>query len=368
MIARLLLPVVLWLFTGEMLYSQDLVVFTTTGCPYCQQAREFLEAAAAEHPDFRFEEENLSEDPEAVVLFGAMIERHGIDRPSVPLIVIGDHAIVGFREPETPQLIAGLLGWQPLDSVAGRGDSTALFPEWLSIERYGLPAFTFMLGLIDGFNPCAMWVLLFLLSMLVHVKSRKRMFLIAGIFVLASGAVYYLFMAAWLNLFLAFRWSTALRVFIGLLGVTAALFHLKDFFLNLKGPSLSISEEKKSRIGARIRAVITAKNLPPAIAAVTVLAVLVNFYELLCTAGLPALYTQILAQQEVEGARFYGLLLLYNLAYILDDGLMVFSATWALSSQRLRPTGGRLLKGLSGLVLLILSLLLIFRPQTLSFS
>jgi len=364
-LARITLCGLTTLLLAGPVYSQDITIYVTTGCPYCGQAREFLQNAKREHPGFQYQEKNLSQDQAAVMEFLALIEKHGLDRPAVPLMVVGDEVIVGFRASETPAMVAGLLGWQ--DQVPPVEEALQL-PKWLSVERYGLPAFTVLLGLVDGFNPCAMWVLMFLLSMLVHVKSRERMFLIAGVFVLVSGAIYFLFMAAWLNLFLAFRWSAVLRILIGLLGITAAVFHLKDFILNLEGPSLSISKGKKSRVGSRIRSVITARNLPLAIMTVAILAVVVNFYELLCTAGLPAIYTQVLVNQNVEGASFYGYLLLYNMAYVLDDSVMVFSATWALSSKHLTVGGGRILKGLSGLILLILSLLLLFKPDWLSFT
>jgi len=367
-LARIALCGIAALLLAGPVYSQDITIYVTTGCPYCGQAREFLQNAKREHPGFQYEEKNLSQDQAAVMEFLALIEKHGLDRPAVPLIVVGDEVIVGFRAPETPAILAGLLGWQDQTPPVGELAVELQLPKWLSVERYGLPVFTLLLGLVDGFNPCAMWVLMFLLSMLVHVKSRQRMFLIAGIFVLVSGAIYFLFMAAWLNLFLAFRWSAVLRILIGLLGITAAVFHLKDFILNLEGPSLSISEGKKSRVGSRIRSVITARNLPLAVMTVAILAVVVNFYELLCTAGLPAIYTQVLVNQNMEGASFYGYLLLYNMAYIFDDSVMVFSATWALSSKRLTAGGGRILKGLSGLILLVLSLLLLFKPDWLSFT
>ncbi len=349
-------------------YSQDVIIYTKSGCPYCEQAREFLESAEKRHPDFQYEERDITADSNALTAYRELIRQYDIERPAVPLMLVGDQLILGFRSPDTPKKVAELLGWDDEGfSPAGLEPGRSL-PPWLSLDRLGLPAFTVLLGLLDGFNPCAMWVLMFLLSMLSHVKSRKRMFLIAGIFVLISGLIYFLFMAAWLNLFLAFRLSVFLRVTIGLLGLTAAGFHLKDFFMNLKGPSLSIPETGKSRIGEGIRSVITARNLPLAIITVSTLAILVNFYELLCTAGLPALYTQILVNQSIEGPRFYAFLLLYNIAYILDDSVMVFSATWALSSQRLKPGTGRALKGLSGLVLLLLSLLLIFKPEWLNFA
>jgi glutaredoxin len=356
------------LLASGALFAQDLIIYTQSGCPYCDQAREFLEEGKKQHPGFQFEERNLTQDPEALTAYLDVIIQHEIEIPAVPLILVGDQVFVGYRAPQTPQLLADLLGWGDGDTRPDDSEPAELMPSWLSLDRFGLPAFTVILGLMDGFNPCAMWVLMFLLSMLVHVKSRKRMFLIAGIFVLVSGVIYFLFMAAWLNFFLAFRWSAYLRILIGLLGLIMAGFHLKDFFMGFKGPSLSISMADKNKIGTVIRSVITARNMPLAILMVSTLAVLVNFYELLCTAGLPALYTQILVNQNVEGARFYGFLLLYNAAYIFDDSVMVFSATWALSSQRLNPPAGRALKGLSGALLLLLSLLLIFRPDWLSFT
>ena len=345
------------------------VIYTRTGCPYCEDARAFLERAQAAHPGLTVEERNIAESVDARAAFLAEVDRLQLERAGVPLLVTPEGHVLGWRFPESAAALAELLGWTGEDwrNLDGRDGAQAL-PDWLSLERFGLPTFTIMLGLLDGFNPCAMWVLLFLLSMLVHVKRRQRMFLIAGIFVLVSGMVYFLFMVAWLNLSLAYRWSDGLRYAIGGLGLIAAVFHLKDSLKGTGGLSLSIPESRRSGIGQRIRDVITAKNLPLAIGAVTVLAIVVNFYELLCTAGLPAIYTQVLSRQDVSGAAFYGYLALYNLAYIFDDAIMVFAATWALSSRRLSMEGGRWLKGLSGLALLALSLVLIFRPGWLAFG
>ena len=348
--------------------APDAVIYTRTGCPYCEEAARFLERAAAARPDFRYAERNIAEDGGALEAFFAEVDRRGIVRPGVPLIVVGDDYLLGWQLPEGAERLSAMLGWPPDDWRTWASAQRPGLPAWLSLERLGLPVFTIALGLLDGFNPCAMWVLMFLLSMLVHVKSRPRMFLIAGIFVAVSGLVYFAFMVAWLNLSLAFRWSDGLRIAIALLGIGAASFHLKDAFAGFRGPSLSISEGHKAGIGARVRGVITARNLPLAIGAVTVLAVLVNFYELLCTAGLPAIYTQVLARQEISGAPFYGYLALYNLAYVFDDALMVFAATWALSSKRLSPGAGRWLKALSGAVLLGLSAVLLLRPEWLSFQ
>lgn len=64
-----------------------------------------------------------------------------------------------------------------------------------------LPVLTVVLASLDAFNPCAFFVLLFLLSLLAHQKNRRRMLTVGGIFILTSGLMYFAFMAAWLKVF-----------------------------------------------------------------------------------------------------------------------------------------------------------------------
>ena len=241
-----------------------------------------------------------------------------------------------------------------------------LFGE-ISPTALGLPLFTLAIGLVDGFNPCAMWVLLFLLSLLVHVRNRARILLVAGTFVLVSGLVYFAFMAAWLNVYLLLGFSRGLQLALGLLAVLIGAIHIKDFFRFREGPSLSIPEGVKPTIYQRASRVVRAENLLAAVTGVTVIAVLVNFVELLCTAGLPALYTQVLTYYPLETRAYYGYLLLYNLAYIFDDTVMVTIAVLTLGQYRLQERGGRWLKLLSGGVILCLGVLLIAAPDSLVF-
>ena len=115
----------------------------------------------------------------------------------------------------------------------------------MTVERLGLPAFTVAIGLIDGFNPCAMWVLVFLLSLLVGVTSRRKTVLIAGTFVLVSGLMYFAFMVAWLNAFLLVGFSRSLQALLGVVAVSIGAIHIKDFFAFKRGLSLSIPERAK---------------------------------------------------------------------------------------------------------------------------
>jgi glutaredoxin len=233
----------------------------------------------------------------------------------------------------------------------------------ISVSRLGLPVFTVLVGLVDGFNPCAMWVLIFLLSVLAGQNDRWRMGLIAGVFVLVSGLAYFAFMSAWLTVFQLIglvRWA---QVLLGLVALTMGAIHIKDFFAFKKGVTLSIPEGAKPGLYDRIRKVVAAPSLGAALAGAIVLAVLVNILELLCTAGLPALYTQILTYRQYPSWKNYSYLGLYNLAYMADDSLMVGIAVCTLSRKRLQEKEGRWLKLLSGVVIALLGVLLLFKPE-----
>ena len=236
----------------------------------------------------------------------------------------------------------------------------------ISASRLGMPAFTFLIGLIDGFNPCAMWVLLFLLSILVNLRVRWKILAVAGTFVVVSGLAYFAFMAAWLNVFLFVGYLRWVQVLLALLSLFVGSIHIKDFFAFKRGLSLSIPDSAKPGIYARVRKIVMAEHLYGAIAGAFVLAVLVNFIELLCTAGLPALYTQVLMLQEYPAWKNYAYLSLYILAYVLDDSIMVGLVILTLGKRKLQETEGRWLKLLSGLVIFALGIVLLFKPEWLT--
>ncbi len=306
----------------------------------------------------------------AVVLSLAQVE--GTDKPSSSPPATNPPGELPPLEPEElPMLDEADL--DALDSQENRRDGPAADapPDtvelWglgsISVSRLGLPVFTVLVGLVDGFNPCAMWVLIFLLSVLAGQNDRLRMGLISAVFVLVSGLAYFAFMAAWLTVFQLIglvRWA---QVLLGLLAVTIGAIHIKDFFAFKVGVTLSIPEGAKPGLYDRIRKVVAAPSLGAALAGAIVLAVLVNIIELLCTAGLPALYTQILLYRQYPPWKNYAYLGLYNLAYMADDSLMVAIAVSTLSRKRLQEKEGRWLKLISGVVIALLGYLLLFKPE-----
>lgn len=265
---------------------------------------------------------------------------------------------------DPPPLIDGDQSPPPPDTTTDDTIEVPFLGE-LSQSRLGMPAFTFLIGLVDGFNPCAMWVLLFLLSLLVNLKSRAKIIAVAGTFVLISGLAYLAFMAAWLNVFLLIGYLPTVQFLLGVFAVLIGLIHIKDFFAFKKGISLSIPEWAKPGLYARVRRIVNAENLTGAIIGASILAVLVNIIELLCTAGLPALYTEVLTMQNYPAWKSYAYLCLYIFAYMLDDAIMVTIVVVTLGRHKLQETQGRYLKLFSGVVILLLGLVLMIKPSLL---
>jgi hypothetical protein len=159
-------------------------------------------------------------------------------------------------------------------------------------------------------------------------------------------------MAAWLNVFLWLGASRAVQAVLGGIAIGLGALHLKEFLALGRGPSLVIPESARPAIYARVRRVLRAENLPAALSAVALLAVLVNAVELLCTAGLPALYTETLARQSSSPLERYAYLALYNAAYVADDLAVLALAVATLGSHRLGERAGRWLQLLSGGVMI----------------
>jgi hypothetical protein len=236
----------------------------------------------------------------------------------------------------------------------------------ISSNEYSLPILTIFIAGMDAFNPCAFFVLLFLLSMMVHSRSRRRMALIGGIFVFFSGAIYFLFMAAWLNLFIYLGELRLITLIAGAIAVLIALVNIKDYFWFRRGFSLSIADDEKPKLIDRIRQLLRLDSTATVIVATVILAVVANSYELLCTAGFPMVYTRILTLRSLPVESYYLYLLFYNLIYIVPLLTIVAVFTIKLGSRKLSQQEGMVLKLLSGIMMLLLGGLLIVSPESLN--
>ncbi len=360
-------------------------VFVREGCPHCAKAEEFLARLGRDRPELRIVIRDVTKEAAAMQRLQDIAREQNSANPRVPAFFVGGQLIFGFSEDaHTDRLILGALRGQKAQqqaatdsqSCAAQEASTCkaedlaaadppetfevtMFGRTLTLDDVGLPAFTVAMGLLDGLNPCSMWVLILMISLLATLNDRKRMLAIAGTFVLVEGVAYFLFMSAWLNLFLLIGLSRASQLAIAAIAIVAGLINMKDFIAPGVGPSLSISDKSKPGIYTRMRNILQAKSLPAAIVGVIILGCLVQVVEFLCTSGFPALFTRILTLRQLDTASYYGYVLLYNLAYMFDDIVVLAIGVTTLSNRRLQEKEGRWLKLLSGLVMVALGIYLI---------
>ena len=349
--------------------------FWSKECRHCQRARPVIESMAAKHPWLQLESRELTADAENRQQFREIAALFKREARSVPSFFFCKKMMVGFGNSEATGkfLLEQLQSCKqkleqgkhlPLTgSTVGQGEISRVMG--IDTRDLPLPVLTVIIAGLDAFNPCAFFILLFLLSLMIHVNNRKRMLLVGGVFILFSGLIYFIFMAAWLNMFLligALAWVTAAA---GILAATMGIMNVKDAFL-AAGPSLSIPENAKPGLYARMRKLMNSNNLPAMLTGTIVLAIAANSYELLCTSGLPMIYTRLLTLESLPMAGYYLYLVFYNIIYILPLLAIVLVFVMTLGSRKLQPHEGRALKLLSGLMMLSLGLVLLIKPDLLS--
>ncbi len=327
-------------------------------------------------------------------LFAGVVRHFRIDQPAVPLTVVGGRAWVGYGDAgstgrEIRAEALNCLSEPCKDMVASLGvDSDSpdplqntpqlqgALPQAFSIPFLGevemrdlsLPALTLVLGAIDGFNPCAMWTLIFLMGLLLGMKDKRRMWLLGSVFIAGSAMVYFLFMAAWLNLLLFLGLVLWIRAAIGLLAFAGGAYYLRQFFVNPEGAREVTAAEPRRRVMERMRALAQDRQLLMAMGGILLLAFAVNLIELVCSAGIPAVYTQVLALTSMPRWQYYGCLLLYVLVFMLDDRVIFFASMVTLHMTGLTGKYARWSHLLGGVTMVTIGALLILRPEWLVFG
>jgi thiol-disulfide isomerase/thioredoxin len=356
-------------------------LFWGEGCPHCEKEKEFLNGLARKHPGLTVKDYEVWRNKENAAIYQRVLQAAGIRQAGVPGTVVGASVFMGFNDQTHKDILASVercirvgcpdgvaeLNKDPL-APGGDGDKALAVPFLGSVDpaRVSLPVITVVIASLDSFNPCAFFVLLFLLSMLIHARSRRRMFLIGGVFVFFSGLIYFLFMAAWLNMFLVVGQIAAITVTGGIVAFLIGGINVKDFFLFKQGISLVIPESAKPKLFERMRGLLKAPTLPAMITGTVVLAISANAYELLCTAGFPMVYTRVLTLHKLTSCQYYQYLVIYNIVYVVPLAVIVGIITVTLGARKLTEWQGRQLKLVSGLMMLSLGVILIVNPAVLN--
>ena len=353
-------------------------LFWSEKCSHCLQALPFLNEMANQNDDIVLHSYQLIGEQENIRRYQAMAKQLGGEAKSVPAIMYCNSMKLGFDIEHSPQQLREeidtcrqhlkqhgnlkLLNYQTEEQVVFQ----IPFIGEVSPNNIGsLPLITLLLASIDAFNPCAFFVLMFLLSMMLHTHSRARMLMIGGVFVFVSGLMYFLFMTAWLNLFQAIGQLNIITIAAGVVALIIGLINVKDFFWFKRGVSLSISESSRQSLFKRMRSLLNTQSTTGVLMATTGLALFANLYEFLCTAGFPMVYTRLLTLTGMPDWQYYLYLLFYCLIYIVPLLIIVIIFAWSLGARKLKQSEGRQLKLISGVMMSSLGMILLLAPELL---
>ncbi len=367
--------------------------FWRDGCPHCEREKDFLTRWQGEETRVRVHYLEISREPDNYEVFAALVRQFRIERPGVPLTVVGETFFDGYNDESTTgaaiksaasdcfqvlcrDWVWHLLTGQAKTPVEELARPAAKAPDVLKLPIFGemtigqvsLPVLTLTLAAVDGFNPCAMWTLLFLIGLLLGLRNRFRMWVLGSAFIVASAAVYYLFMAAWLNLLLFFGMSIWIRILVGMLALGGGAHYLREYFVNPEAICRVTAPESRKRVFDRLRLLASERRFLLALAGIILLAFAVNLMELICSAGIPAVYTQVPTLSSLPTWQYHAYLGLYILVFMLDDLFVFFVAMQTLRVTGLTGTYIRHAHAIGGLVLIVIGLLLLFRPEWLAFS
>ena len=365
-------------------------------CADCEEEKQFLADLKRKYTYLDVREYEVLRNERNLALLTDLMKSFDRQASGVPVTFIGDMVIEGFSKQQEQVIkrkinncraepcgdpVARLqqkgqvrdmqrpvrLESAPVEAEHGMGRTINLpFFGTLDLHTTSLPVLTLVISSMDSFNPCAFFVLMSLLGLLVHAQSRSKIFLVGGVFVFFSGFINLLAMAAWLNLFLVMGNSFYITTGAGVVSLFIASVNIKDFFAFKKGFSLSVPDATKPRLYERMRNLLRSTSFFSILAGTASLAIMANLYELLCTSGFPMVFTRALTLNHPSTFSSYLYLFFYNVVRVIPLFVIVMLFTITLGTRKLTERQGRALKLVSGIMMLGLSFILLFNPALLN--
>ena len=381
-----LLVLLFILFFPKPIHAQDKLVidfYWKTSCQYCEKEQKFLDQYQKDN--LTINQYNVSKDKQNAQKLVDEGKRLNFNANSVPTTIIKNQVILGFdKDDDFQKLLEDAIKNSDVKNVRSAGEKDAsctledlqcetedkkinipLFGT-INTGKYSLPLLTVILGLADGFNPCAMWALIALIGLLITLQSRKKLLIIAGTFLFFSYLVYVIFMTAWLNMFLYLSYIKSIQIIIGIIAIVSGLNYIRDFFRTDPQTCKIIKKEKRNSIIFFAKKAIAHNFLPLSIIGVLTLAIAVNTIEALCSVGIPTIYTKLLSNANLNKFQYTGYIGAYNIFYMLDDIIVFFVAVFTRQIIHPSPKIGYYARLIGGLVLAVLGIIFIIKPELLS--
>ena len=362
--------------------------FHSDTCSHCKAEKNFLESIKKDYPNLVIRSYEVSSSTNYDYMKIAK-DRMGSTSTGVPFTVIGDEffngymASIGSRmkatldsyyndntEVETPALE------EPKEEIdeepkleekeePKKEENTEYDIPLLGkidAKEASIPLIAIILGFIDGFNPCALWILLFLINMLFNMKNRKKMWLLGTTFLVTSAFVYFLAMLG-LSVVLSFAAITWVRRIIALVAIIGGVLNLRSYLTAKEDGCHVVDEKKRKKYFTKIKALTAEQNLLIALIGIIALAASVNLVELACSAGFPTIFITILELNNIDGLIKIGYILIYILFFLIDDLAIFIIAMLTLKISGVTTKYSKIAHLVGGIIMIVIGLLLIFKPE-----
>jgi len=354
--------------------APTVILFHGEECPHCKAERNFLKDLKKEMPGLKVVEYEVWHNEKNRKLFLDTAKKLNIKGLAVPLTIVGNEYLVGFDKPENSgekirQMVKNLEAGGAFSGSAESKESVKLpFFGKVKVEDLSLPLLSVVLGTLDGFNPCSMWALLALLTLVIATGSRKKVWLVGEVFILTSAVSYFLFMAAWLNAFIFLGYFSFVRFAIGAAAIAAGIVSIREFYKFKPNVCEISTPEQRKKLGERIKKVLRSASLPVMLMGVVAIAFSVNLVELLCSLGIPVVFTKTLTMYNLATWKYYGYIGLYDFFYMLDDIIVLVIAGFSMKFFLFNSGYSRWSRMVAGVLMLALGTIFLFKPGLLMFG
>ena len=344
----------------------NIYFFHRKGCPHCEKEIKFLNVIKDKYNNLNIYSYETSESSTNSYYLKSIKLLFNEGSNGVPYTVIGDKTFLGYNEFVGNQIEKAIQNYLNINDAKTETEKNTfnlpLIGEFNAKEA-SIPLIAIVIGLIDGFNPCAMWTLLFLINMLFGMKNKKKMFLIGYTFLLTSGLVYFLSMLG-ISVILDMTTIKWIQIFIALIAIIAGILNIRTYIKTRNDSGCHVIDDKKrKKVFNKINKIVNEKNLFFALIGVIMLAVSVNLVELACSLGFPAVFSEILALNNITGITRIIYLIIYVLFYMLDDIIVFTIATCTLSISTKSTKYTKYVNLIAGIIMILIGVLLIFKPE-----
>lgn len=368
----------------------NIYLFHSQDCTHCKAERQWLEEIKSDYDNINIYEYEVTRDKDNASLESKVKKQFNTTTPYVPFTVVGEKYFIGFSDNTKEGIIKMINKYSSeecrdvVDEVINgvdngiitngdKLDDTFTIPliGEVNAKNVSLPIISIIIGFVDGFNPCAMWVLIFLISMLMGMKNKKRMWALGLTFLITSALVYVLFMFAWLNIAVSLIDVMWVRLLIATVALVGAFINLKSFskaIIKKDSGCEVVNDNKRKRIMKYIKKFTSEKHFLLALLGVMGLAFAVNLIELACSAGLPLMFTQILALNDLNTVQTIFYVALYIIFFLIDDIVVFTIAMFTLQLTGISTKYTKYSHLIGGIIMLIIGLLMIFKPSWLMFN